>query len=61
MNTADNSGYIKGQLTIHYTKNVPGTPCKKVRTICGQAFQKSYFMVHGTPQTVNCLKCLAHG
>lgn len=59
LNTADNSSYINGELTVHYTRNKVGTPYRSVKTICGQATRKSYFGVHPQPQTVNCLKCLS--
>jgi hypothetical protein len=59
LNTADNGSYIKGELTVHYTTSPVGTPYKRVKTICGQTTRKTYFGVHETAQTVNCLKCLS--
>ena len=56
--TADNGSYLKGTLTVHYTTSTPGTPCSKVRTICGQSHKRSYFMVHTATHEVNCIKCL---
>lgn len=59
LNTADNSSLINGTLTVHYTRNAPGTALYKVRTICGQSTRRAYFEVHRAPREATCVKCLA--
>lgn len=63
LHKAHNYSYIQDELTVHYTRNVPGTAYRRVRTICGQATRQTYFCVIDPERTeeytVNCRKCLA--
>ena len=60
---AHNHSYIRDVLTVHYSRNTPGTAYPRVRTICGQSSRKTYFGVIPTKRAdeyeVNCQKCLA--
>lgn len=63
LHKAHNHSYIRGELTVHYTRNTPGTAYPRVRTICGQSSRRTYFGVIATARAgeyeVNCEKCLA--